>query len=149
MPFASSEVSTSAIQQIRLLVGDVSTSAGGELLDDNSLTYMSNNTGNVWIASQLAANSLAAKFAGIASDSMEKTVGDLTIKRSDASSAADGYRELSRKFGRMAAANIAPFSGGLSAAGKTANAADTDIPGPSFERTLFDNPAVKAFTRSQ
>ncbi len=132
--------------QIRLYVGDISTSTSNELLTDADYDHFSGVSSSVWIAAALAANSLAAKFMAVSSDTSEVTVGDLTIKRSDAASAAKGYRELSRLFGRRAAAGIAPYAGGQSISGKRTEEADTDRVEPMFARGLFSNPAVLGFT---
>ena len=146
MAFKSSQLSTSPVMQIRLYVGDISTSTANELLADTDYSHFSSVTSSVWIAAQLAANSLAAKFTSVASDIKSKKVGDLTITYSDASDAATGYTKLAAKFGRMAAAQISPYAGGISRSDKSDVQADTDRVVPSFARGLMDNPAVIAFT---
>ena len=146
MAFKSSQLSTSPVMQIRLYVGDISTSTANELLADTDYTHFSSVTGNVWIAAQLAANSLAAKFTGVASDVKSKKVGDLEIEYSDAYAAAEGYKLLASKFGRMAASQISPYAGGISRSDKAATEADTDRVDPMFARDMFSNPAVMAFT---
>ena len=132
--------------QVRLYVGDISTSTASELLADTDYSHFNSVAGNVWIAAQLAANSLAAKFTGVASDVSKKSVGDLTIEYSDATNAAVGYKLLAQKFGRMAAAQISPYAGGISRSDKAAVEADTDRVEPMFARDLFSNPAVMALT---
>ena len=135
----------------RLLVGDISTSASGEWLADADYDFFNNQTPNQWIAAQLAANSLAAKFTGAAASAsgdgyVEKSVGDLKIKKADAVSAAREYRSLASEFGRRAAAGIAPFSGGMSVSDKATNTADTDLVRPPFVSRMFDNANADDFT---
>ncbi len=140
---------------VRLLVGDISTSTGSEYLTDTDYDYFVSVTSNTFTAAQLAANSLAALFAGAAASGIgangyiEKKVGDLSLKKADATSMAAGYREISKKFMLMAAAGLSPISGNLSIADKQSNRNDTDIPKPFFDRELFDNPAsVNPFSAS-
>lgn len=144
MAYGESPTSTN-VDGVRLLVGDISTSTASELLQDADYTFFLTQ-GSFYIACQLAANSLAAKFASIAEGVKRKEVGDLKIEYSDAKGAADDYSELSKKFQRMAAAQISPYAGGITHSGKTTDRLDTDLVQPSFRRGLMDNPAVLAFT---
>lgn len=129
---------------VRALVGDVGTSTSTTYLDDAEYDYFLSVAPNNFIAAQLAANSLAALFAGAAASAngagyVTRKVGDLTITKSDASQAASGYRTLAQKFGRMAAANITPYAGGLMISGKADVVGDADRVRPAFLRGLFDN----------
>ncbi len=130
---------------IRLLAGDISTSTGSELLSDVDYDFMLTQ-GPTYVAAQLACNSLSAKFQGVAADVKRKKVGDLEIEYVDATDAAQGYKQLSQKFGRMAAAQVSPYAGGISRSDKQVDELDTDRVSPYFARGLFDNPAVMAFT---
>ena len=137
--------STNAIDRTRLLVGDVSTSTASEFLANNDYTFFNAQASNQYVQAQLAANSLAALFAGQAASAsgsgfIEKKVGDLMIKKADASQAAQWYRSLGQKFGRMAAAGLTPYAGGLSIDEKQDVEDDTDRVRPAFLRNLFDNP---------
>lgn len=138
---------------VRVLVGDVSTSTSATYLDDAEYNYFISATPNTYIAAQLAANSLAALFAGAAASAVgggwvERTVGDLKIKKSDASQAAAGYQALAQKFGRMAAAQITPYAGGIAASDKDDVESNTDRVRPAFLRGLFDNPQAINATRA-
>lgn len=127
---------------VRLLVGDVSTSTSAEWLANGDYDYFVAQTSSVYIAAQLAANSLGALFAGpsgVGEDWTERKVGDLTIKRSDAAGLASEFRQLGKKLGRMAAAGITPYAGGLSRDDKDTVGDDTDRVRPAFTRKLFDN----------
>lgn len=127
---------------VRLLVGDISTSTSSELLADGDYTALIAATPNTYRAAQLAANSLAALFAGKAADATTRTVGDLTISRSDAATIAAGYRDLAWQLARVSAAQLAPYAGGISQSDKDDAEADTDRVRPAFLRKLFDNPAT-------
>lgn len=136
---------------VRLLVGDISTSTSAEFLANGDYDAFISNTSNTYVAAQLAANSLAALFAGpsgVGEDWVERKVGDLTIKRSDASGLAKEFRALAQKFGRMAAAGISPYAGGLTISGKDEVEDDTDRVKPAFVRDLFSNPEAMDAARA-
>ena len=132
--------STLARDMVRLLVGDISTSTASELLANADYTALIAATPNSYAAASLAANSLAALFSGQAAGVQTKTVGDLTITRSDAANVAAGYRGLAQKLTRMAAAQITPYAGGISQDDKANVEAETTRARPAFLRGLFDNP---------
>ena len=144
MAYGSTPTSTNT-DGLRVLVGDISTSTSSELLADADYTFFLTQ-GSFYIAAKLAANSLAAKFTGVAQDIKTKKVGDLEITYSDANNAASGYKMLASEFGRMAAAGVSPYAGGISRSDKASVQADTDRVDPAFSRGIFDNPAVLAFT---
>ena len=131
---------TDTSDALRVLVQDTSSSTASELLSDTEYDYFSSVTSNIWIAAQLAANTLAARAASSDSAGVKsKAVGALKIEYSAGLQDAETYRSLSKKFGRMAAAQIAPFSGGQSISGKVAEEQDTDRVQPAFARGLMDN----------
>lgn len=129
---------------VRLLVGDISTSTSGEYLADADYTFFIAQTPNIYVAAQLASNSLAALFTGSAASAsgsgfVEKSVGDLRLKKADASQMAANYRALAVKFGRMSAGMTAPTAGGISRSDKRAAELDTDRVPPFFTRSQMDN----------
>lgn len=139
-----------ARDEVRLLVGDLSTSTSGEFLTDEAYDWFVNETPNRYIAAQHAANSLAAKFTGAAASAsgdgyIEKTVGDLKIRKADAVSAAAQYKSMAAQFGRQAAANIVPYAGGQSISDKASVVADSDRVAPPFVSGMFDNPNATTF----
>lgn len=139
------------VDRIRLLVGDISTSTSAEYLSDVDYNWLNSETGNVYVAAQLAANSLAALFTGSASSAtgsgyVEKTVGDLRLRKADATQMAQSYRLLAAKFGRMAASKIVPSAGGITISGKRTAEADSDRVSPYFQRGLLDNPEATSLT---
>ena len=141
MAYNSTRMNTS--DQVRLYVGDISTSTASELLADTDYAHSNSVGGNVWIAAQLAANSLAARAASSDSDGVSrKKVGDLEIEYSGGLQDAQTYRDLAKKFGRMAAAGISPYAGGQSGSDKANDRTDTDLVKPWFTRGMWDNPAA-------
>jgi hypothetical protein len=132
---------------VRLLVGDVSTSTSGEYLANADYDFFVAQTSNTYVAAQLAANSLAALFTGAASSAgasgfVEKKVGDLTLKKADATNLAKTYQQLSVKLQRMAASGMTPYAGGISASDKASVENETDRVRPRFEGGAFDNPSA-------
>ena len=126
---------TNPRDEVRLLVGDISTSTGAELLSDVDYDYMISVTSNPFAAGSLAANSLAMRFA---SDGTEKSVGDLKIKRAQAGE----YRQLGKQLKLMSALQSAPYCGGISQNDKRSVEQNTDRVKPSFTKGQFDNPGA-------
>lgn len=111
---------------------------------DSAYNYFVASSPNTLIAGSLAANSLAASFAGAAASAgasgwVEKQVGDLKLKKGEAASIADDYRSLSAYLRQRAAAGASPYAGGISASDKRAVEQDTDRVRPAFARRLFDS----------
>ena len=141
--------STRAIVASRALVGDVSTSTSATYLEDAEYTFFNSVTSNRYSAAQLAANSLAALFAGQAANSgITRKVGDLTLTKSDATQVAAGYRALGQELGRKSVATITPYAGGISDSDKSDVEGDSDRLRPAFMRRLFDNPQTFDFARA-
>lgn len=127
--------STKTSDAIRLLVGDISTSTAREFLSDRAYTYFyAQSSNNVFLAAQLACQSLASLFASTAVD---KRVGDLYIKKN--TNIAQSYIALGKEFGAQAMATVSPSAGGISVADKRSAEADIDRVQPAFIRKLFDN----------
>lgn len=133
--------STNLNDQVRLLVGDISTSTSAEILADTDYTFFRESTPNVFAAACLAANSLAALFTTVAGSSFEtKQVGDLRLSKGQAQSLADSYRRLCEELKLQSAKRAAkPYSGGISRSDKRSVHSDSDRVKPFFSRELFDN----------
>lgn len=130
---------------VRLLVGDISTSTSAEYLANGDYDFFIAEGGNNYVAAQLAANSLAALFMGSAASAgaggfVEKQVGDLRLKKADATQLANSYRQLAQKLSRMAASKVAPYAGGIGISDKREVEDDSDRVKPFFTRALLDNP---------
>jgi hypothetical protein len=130
---------------VRLLVGDIGATTSVTYLDDADYDFFIGEGGNIYVAAQLAANSLAALFMGSAASAgasgyVEKQVGDLRLKKADANQMAQSYRQLAQKFSRMAASKVAPYAGGITISDKRLDEDDSDRVKPFFTRRLLDNP---------
>lgn len=119
---------------IRLMVGDISTSTALEFLSNNAYSYFyAQSSNNVYLAAQLACQSLASLFA---STVLEKKVGDLMFKRGDV---AKSYIALAAEFAAQALTTVSPSAGGISVSDKRDAEADMDRVRPTFVRKLMDN----------
>lgn len=119
---------------VRLFVGDISTSTARELLSDAAYSFfLQQSSNNLYLAAQLACQSLATHFASTWS---EKKVGDLMLKRNDI---AAGYKAMAREFATQALATISPSAGGISRSDKRSMELDTDRVLPAFRRRMMDN----------
>ena len=134
--------STDPSDRLRVWVGDLNTSTATEWMSDTEYDFIIAQASNQYIQAQLAANTLSAVFAGPSGsgeDWTERKVGDLVIKRSEASDIADDFRALAVRYGSMAAAGVSPYSGGRTISDKNTVEDDTDRVRPAFTRKLFDN----------
>ena len=82
-----------------------------------------------------------------ASGFTEKKVGDLTLKKADATQLAQSYRQLSRKLQRMAASGLSPYAGGITISGKQSVEQETDRVKPRFSGGQFDNASADDLAR--
>lgn len=120
---------------IRLMVGDISTSTAREFLSDNAYTYFyAQSSNNVFLAAQLACQSLGSLFT---STVIEKKVGDLWLKKNP--DMASAYARLAAQFGAQALSTVSPSAGGISNADKRAAEADSDRVRPRFISKIMDN----------
>ena len=130
---------------VRLLVHDLSTSTGAELLADAEYTFFINRTNTLDEAAEQAALALAAKYSGDA----DKAVGDLKISLSQK---AKAYLALASQLGTQSAeaslVSVSPYLGGRSLADKQSVESDTDRAAPSFTRNQFDFPGAADPQRS-
>jgi len=133
---------------VRLLVGDISTSAASQYLANGDYDYFLAITPNNYVAASMAANSLAALFSNAAASGigtngyLSKSVGDLTLTKADASNMAASYKSLAQRLSRQNAAGLAPYAGGLSVSGKRSVEQETDRVRPAFSVHQFDNPGA-------
>lgn len=132
MPYSGSPSSVTA-DELKLLIGDLSTSSSGELLKSAECTYFLNTYGTARAAAPHAARAVAAMFA----DQVAKSVGDLRL---DAQQKYDHYITLAASLERSATIGAIPFAGGISIAQKQAVESDTDRVVPAFRVGQFDNP---------
>jgi|SRR5882724_622236 len=119
---------------VRLLVGDIAASTADEFLDDAAYTFfLAQSSNNLYLAAQLACQSLASLFA---STFLEKKVGDLLLKRGDITAA---YKGMAKDFAAQALVSVSPSAGGISKFDRRAYEQDQDRISPFFRRRLFDS----------
>lgn len=124
---------------VRFLMRDTVETADATISDEEIAWLLSENGNNVYLAAADGAMEVAAKYAGLV---QTKTVGSLSLTYAARSQSfkntADNLRE---RAGTKTA--LAPFSGGISKADKSAVRSDTDWVRPSFERGMDDYPATE------
>lgn len=132
MAYGNSPTATNT-DGVRLLVGDISTSAANNMLADSAYTFFLAQSPNLYSAAALACDALAALWA---STFEWKQVGDMQLRRNS----AERYRMLSGQFSRQANILVSPSAGGISISDKRGLEMDTDRVAPAFTRKLLDNP---------
>ena len=118
---------------LKLLVGDTSTAASGELLSTGECAYFISNYGGVRAAAPYAARAIAAGFA----DQGDKNVGDLRLA---AQQKFEHYDRLASRLEGGAAVIAVPYAGGVSRSDKLSVEQNTDRVSPAFKIGLHDNP---------
>lgn len=135
MPYTGNP-STSTTDAVRLLIHDLSTSSGSNILQDNEITYFLNQEVNTLYAAAAAAEAAGAKFAGGNSASMTK-VGDLALEFGGGNP-AESYKVLAGQLRMRANLSLKPFSGGISVSDKQNEVSDTDRVAPQFRVGMHD-----------
>lgn len=145
MPYTGSP-STDSGDAIRLLIGDISTSTGGEIFADGEIDYFNAQKPNAFFAAALAVESLIGTDRGISLAAVvEKQVGDLRIKYGG--EGPNGTLTSKAKALRSEGARKAkPFAGGISRADKSKRNQDTDRTQPAFKLGQFANPSLSTST---
>jgi hypothetical protein len=122
--------------RIRLRIGDTdATVATNQRLEDEEIAELLLEYGSLTAALPVCAESLAAKFAKLATD---RTVGTLTIRY--AKGRYETLMDLAATLRARAAASTIPYAGGISQSDKDNVETNTDRAQPSFVRGMFDNP---------
>ena len=140
MPYSGSPSSVTA-DELKLLIGDLSTSSSGELLKSAECTYFLTEYGTARAAAPHAARAVAAMFA----DQVGRTVGDLRV---DAQQKFEHYTTLATSLERQAALTGVPYAGGISISDKQSVETDTDRVAPAFRVGVHDNPLNPTSNRS-
>ena len=123
---------SNANDALKFLVGDLSTSASGELLSTAECAWLIGQYGSARAAAPHAAQAIAAQFA----QKVDKSVGDLRIA---AQQKFEHYTTLATSLGRQTALVAVPYAGGVSVADKAAVVADSDRVKPSFTVGIHDH----------
>lgn len=133
--------STDTSDQVRLLLGDVSTSS--PIFADDEIDFFVSAKANVYFAAAAAVSSLigtsrAKTMAGVVS----KAVGDLKLSYGDNTSVTETLQGKIRQLRLEGSRSAKPYAGGISEADKDAAYTDTDWAQPSFQRGLYDHPSL-------
>src|SRR3990167_1121280 len=139
MPYRGNP-STDTTDQIRLLIGDVSTSTGSEIFADAEIDWFSATKPNVYFAAAMALETIAGTTRG--SDLLHATrmvVGDLEIEYGAGAIAPAGIILMkARSLQAQGARRAIPFAGGISKADKDAAKSESDWVKPSFSVAMHD-----------
>ena len=131
MPYSGAPATVTA-DELKLIIGDLSTSSSGELLKSAECTYFINTYGSARAAAPHAARAVAAMFA----DQVAKSVGDLQLS---AQQKFQQYSTLATSLERQSALRAVPYAGGISRSDKDSVEADTDRVVPSFTVGMHDH----------
>ena len=131
MPYTGAPA-TVAADELKLIIGDVSTSSSGELLKSAECSYFIATYGSARSAAPHAARAVAAMFA----DQVSRAVGDLRI---EAHQKFQHYTTLASSLERQSSVRAVPYGGGLSRSDKVAVAANDDRVPPAFSVGMHDH----------
>lgn len=131
--YNSSTLSTDFTMQIRLYIGDVSSS--DQLLQDEEIEYVETLTTGLNLASAECCEMIAARWGRLADVDNE----GLSVK---ASQRHDHYMAMAKDFRKQAKGYATIFVGGRSKATKESRASDSDYVEPWFRRGMDDFPGT-------
>lgn len=134
---------------VRLLIGD--TDSNDYVLQDVDIQFfLSEASGNIYLAGSMAAEAIAARYARSVSESKTDSHG-VHSQRRDLSDRYKHYKEVAQSLrkrydnGQTASAGMfgfdasSIFAGGISSADKISRESDTDRLSPAFNRELHEN----------
>jgi len=123
------------LEFIRMLLGDTDLPP---LLTDRQISLLyGESSGNRYAAAAMAADILAAKFAG----ATDARIGDVSVSGGQLS---EQYRNLAMTLRRQAAIrNTVPYAGGISKADKERQEDDADRVEPLFTRALHKSTGLR------
>lgn len=130
--YASTSLSSSQKDQIRLMIGD--TSQNDQLMYDEEITFMLSLRPSIYGAAAECCRTIASKFAR----QVDTVTGEL---RTLYSARARNYEMRATQYDRMAsvAGGALPYAGGISVSDKQAAEQDTDRMAPQFQIGMEDN----------
>lgn len=134
--------STHSPDEVRLLIGDTSTSTGSEIFSDGEMDYFVASAPNNYMAAANAVRTLvgttrAATLAGV----MSKQVGDLKIDYRTVS-VTDILIAKAAQLRRQGVRKVKPYAGGISQSDKDNTEQDTDRVAPAFSIGMHDHPGL-------
>ena len=128
--------------QVRLLIGDTDT-AKKNFTDAEISWFLTEEPGSVYLAAALAAETLAAKYAG----KVDKQVGDLKISNSQLGT---HYTDLAKRLrSRNSSSKGRVYAGGISIADKDAERERSDRVKPAISIGMNDHPGSKQNLENQ
>lgn len=130
---------------VRLLVGD--TDATDYVLQDSDIAFfLSESDEDIYMAAVMAAESIAAKYARMVTNSQSDAHGVHALTR-HYSDRHKHYLDLAKRLERRKSGNAlrkmsggGVYAGGISQSDKDTRADNDDRPAPAFSRSLHDNP---------
>ena len=137
----------STIDQVRLLIGDTSTSAS--YLSDNEVNWYISAAPNVYMAGALACEGLVAQFNSSTSNDniSSKKVGDLSINYAASSLGSGQIKTWSDLAETLRAQGTRrggkPYTGGVSRADKNIDEVDADKVHPDFTVDMMSTPGTR------
>lgn len=148
MPYTGNPTSDTS-DQVRLLIGDTSTSTGSEIFADAEIDFFNAQTPNVYLAAALAVESVMGTDRGNTLTSVvEKQVGDLKIKYGTASGGSRGSLAAKAKSLRMQGVRqVKPYAGGISESDKDSAEQDSDWERPAFTVGMHDRTSSSSTSR--
>lgn len=127
---------------IRLLIGDTSTSTGGEIFADGEIDYFAAQKPNPYLAASAAVKSIVGTSRGnTLANVLSKQVGDLRLQYSQESSSTILTGKAS-ELRREGVRKVTPYAGGISQSDKRASETDTDRVDPAFKVGQHDHPGT-------
>ena len=134
--------STDVGDEIRLLIGDVSTSTSAELFADGEIDYFSASYANAELAASAAVKTLIGTTRGqTAAGVISKKVGDLSITYGGGG-AESALASKAKALRVLGVRKVKPYAGGISRSDKAATAADTDLDPYHFRIGQHDHPGI-------
>ena len=136
--------STDVGDEIRLLIGDLSTSTGSEIFADGEMDYFSASYANAELAASAAVKTLIGTTRGndMVSAVTSKKVGDLTLGFSAPGNVYLALREKAKQLRMLGVRKVKPYAGGISQSDKKATQSDTDLEPYPFRIGQFDHPGI-------
>jgi hypothetical protein len=135
--------STDSSDEIRLLIGDLSTSTGSEIFADGEIDYFSASFANAELAASAAVKTLIGtargqSLAGVVS----KQVGDLKLDFGQSAGSNQILIVKAKQLRMLGVRRVKPYAGGISQSDKEATQSDTDLDPYHFRIGQFDHPGI-------
>lgn len=135
--------STDVNDEIRLLIGDTSTSTGGEVFTDAEIDYFAALKPNAHLAASAAVkSSIGSGRADSLAEVIRKQVGDLSLDRGGGESTSQVLQNKASALRMEGVRKVTPYAGGTSKSDKRTQEQDSDRNPPSFRIGQYDHPGI-------